>query len=84
MLAARRESDPTSTMIIWLTMMLRPSLMTLVLISSFHWSLGCQLAAAADDLTYEQHIRPIFRAHCFDCHGATEELEGELDLRQVR
>ncbi len=84
LLAARRESDPTSTMIIWLTMMLRPSLLTLVLISSFHWSLGCQLAAAADDLTYEQHIRPIFRAHCFDCHGATEELEGELDLRQVR
>jgi len=33
---------------------------------------------------YEQHIRPIFRAHCFDCHGATDQLEGGLDLRQVR
>jgi hypothetical protein len=35
-------------------------------------------------LTYEQDIRPIFRAHCFDCHGATDELKGGLDLRLVR
>lgn len=38
----------------------------------------------ADKLTFEEHIRPIFRAHCFDCHGATEEVEGSLDLRLVR
>ena len=25
-------------------------------------------------LTHEQHIRPIFREHCLDCHGATEEV----------
>ena len=65
-------------------MMLRPSLITLVLTASFHWCFFCSWAIANDVLTYEQHIRPIFRAHCFDCHGATEELEGELDLRQVR
>ena len=35
-------------------------------------------------LTFEEHIRPLFRAHCFDCHGATEETEGSLDLRLVR
>lgn len=35
-------------------------------------------------LKYETDIRPIFRANCFDCHGATDEKEGELDLRQVR
>ena len=35
-------------------------------------------------LTYERDIRPIFRAHCFDCHGATDELKGGLDLRLVR
>lgn len=35
-------------------------------------------------LTYEEHIRPIFRAHCFDCHGATKEIKGGLDLRLVR
>jgi mono/diheme cytochrome c family protein len=40
--------------------------------------------AVADDLTYEEHIRPIFRQHCFDCHGAEEEKEAGLDLRLVR
>lgn len=41
----------------------------------------------ADDvapLTYEEHIRPIFREYCFDCHGATVEKEANLDLRLVR
>jgi hypothetical protein len=37
-----------------------------------------------DQLTYEQHIWPIFRAHCFDCHGADEAKKGDLDLRLVR
>lgn len=41
-------------------------------------------AEDSEELTFEKHIRPIFRAHCFDCHGATEELEGGLDLRLVR
>ncbi|MCC6507699.1 MAG: PSD1 domain-containing protein [Pirellulaceae bacterium] len=39
---------------------------------------------AADDLFYEQHIRPIFREYCFDCHGGGQKLEGNLDLRLVR
>ncbi len=48
--------------------------------------LCCHLVstAGAERLTYEHDIRPIFRAHCFDCHGASEEIEGELDLRLVR
>jgi mono/diheme cytochrome c family protein len=32
---------------------------------------------------FEADIRPIFREHCLDCHGATSELAGELDLRLV-
>ena len=45
------------------------------------------MTVRADDakpLTFEKDIRPIFRAHCFDCHGATDELESGLDLRLVR
>ncbi len=32
-------------------------------------------------LTFEEDIRPIFKAYCFDCHGATEKPKGGLDLR---
>jgi len=35
-------------------------------------------------ITFEREIRPIFRAHCLDCHGATDNLEGNLDLRLAR
>jgi len=41
-------------------------------------------SVSAGDVTFERDIRPILRAHCFDCHGATAELKGGLDLRQVR
>ena len=40
--------------------------------------------AATDKLSFEKNIWPIFRAHCFDCHGAEEEKKGSLDLRLVR
>ena len=35
-------------------------------------------------LTYEQHVRPIFKVACFHCHGEQDELAGGLDLRLVR
>ena len=34
--------------------------------------------------TFEQHVRPIFKAYCFECHGAGEKLKGKLDLRLRR
>lgn len=37
-----------------------------------------------EELNFEVHIRPILKAHCFDCHGAEAELKGKLDLRLVR
>jgi hypothetical protein len=41
-------------------------------------------AAGAGDLTFEEHVRPIFKAYCLDCHGGTEEVQGQLDLRLKR
>ena len=38
----------------------------------------------AQPLTFEKDVRPVFRAHCYDCHGATEDVKGGLDLRLVR
>ena len=47
-----------------------------------------QLVGAASPseqrLTFEQDIRPILKAHCFECHGEGAELAGGLDLRLKR
>jgi hypothetical protein len=34
--------------------------------------------------TFEKHVRPILKAHCFECHGEQQDLEGSLDLRLRR
>src|SRR5438309_6019746 len=34
--------------------------------------------------TFESHIRPLFKAYCFDCHGEGDKLRGGLDLRLSR
>jgi mono/diheme cytochrome c family protein len=49
-------------------------------------AITCWPSAVADDPVplFEADIRPILRAHCLDCHGAEEELNGGLDLRLVR
>jgi len=33
---------------------------------------------------FERDIRPIFKAHCFHCHGEEEKPKGGVDLRQRR
>ncbi|MBM3824833.1 MAG: DUF1553 domain-containing protein [Verrucomicrobia bacterium] len=33
---------------------------------------------------FEEHIRPLFKAMCFHCHGEEKEKKGDLDLRLVR
>ncbi|HUR47781.1 MAG TPA: PSD1 and planctomycete cytochrome C domain-containing protein, partial [Candidatus Saccharimonadales bacterium] len=41
-------------------------------------------ASSAPSITFEKDIRPILKAHCFDCHGEGEKLKGGLDLRLKR
>ena len=41
-------------------------------------------SASAASVTFEKDIRPILKAHCFDCHGEGEKLRGGLDLRLRR
>src|SRR5258708_3923876 len=48
------------------------------------WAAAAMPSGAESQFTFEQHIRPIFKAHCFQCHGAKAEYEGGLDLRLVR
>ncbi len=36
------------------------------------------------DVSFEQHIRPLVRAYCVQCHGEDDSPEGALDMRQRR
>ncbi|CAN5295198.1 PSD1 and planctomycete cytochrome C domain-containing protein [soil metagenome] len=47
--------------------------------------LACVPASHAEEkLSFEQHIRPILKTYCLDCHGAGEKVNGKLDLRLRR
>lgn len=69
--------------------MVQLSLMIAVVITwpaSIWWV--CTLAAAENSdvhrtlpLTFERDVRPIFKTHCFHCHGESSRLEADLDLR---
>jgi hypothetical protein len=41
-------------------------------------------ASPVSSLTFEQHVRPVFKAMCFHCHGEDDKKNGNLDLRLVR
>jgi mono/diheme cytochrome c family protein len=45
---------------------------------------AAEAAAVPGGLTFEQQVRPIFRAYCFECHGEGKKLRGGLDLRLRR
>src|SRR2546421_5064417 len=45
--------------------------------------LPLSVSRAASPL-FEKDIRPILKAHCFDCHGEGEKLRGDVDLRLRR
>jgi hypothetical protein len=47
------------------------------------WPPGLAAAEVKDALTFEQHIRPILKVYCLDCHGG-DKLRGGLDLRLRR
>jgi hypothetical protein len=41
-------------------------------------------ALAAPTPTFEKDVRPILKAHCFQCHGESGKLKGDLDVRLTR
>src|SRR5947207_5536680 len=42
------------------------------------------IARADEKVTFEEHVRPILKVYCLDCHGGGEKLRGGLDLRLQR
>ncbi|MDP6358742.1 MAG: c-type cytochrome domain-containing protein [Planctomycetota bacterium] len=47
-------------------------------------SLPVTSMAGSATLSFEKHVRPILRAHCFQCHGEDKEPKGKLDTRLRR
>jgi uncharacterized protein DUF1553/uncharacterized protein DUF1549/cytochrome c len=46
--------------------------------------LALDKTGAAAPLFFESHVRPLLKAHCWQCHGEEEKPEAGLDLRLVR
>lgn len=52
---------------------------------ALHGLLVSACGANADDIiTFEGHVRPILKTHCFHCHGEETKVEGQLDVRLTR
>src|SRR5262249_13585610 len=41
----------------------------------------CQARTFAAEPLFERDVRPILKAHCFQCHGEEPKPRGKLDLR---
>ncbi len=39
---------------------------------------------ADEPVSFEKHVRPLLKAHCFECHGEGAKLKGGLDVRLRR
>src|SRR6202035_2467527 len=37
-----------------------------------------------EPVSFEKQVRPLLKAHCFECHGEGARLKGDLDLRLKR
>ena len=45
----------------------------------------CLVLADGDSpVTFEARVRPVLKAHCWQCHGEEDELKGGLDARLAR
>src|ERR1044071_2270393 len=61
-----------------------PSLRLAPLLATCLLPVAADGAAPAEKVTFEQHVRPILKAYCIECHGGGEKPKGQLDLRLRR
>src|SRR5215831_6317142 len=64
----------------------RPALFIGLVAVCASWSVAQDakpVAPAAQKITYDEHVRPILREHCFSCHSADKQESGlQLDSYQ--
>jgi hypothetical protein len=61
--------------------MKRSTVLAFLGVSLFVPSVDAEVVRGQEVPTFELHVRPIFKAYCFDCHGEGDKLRGGLDLR---
>jgi len=60
---------------------------SILLLDRFVFSSACGAdtpSPSSQSLHFERDVRPILKAHCFQCHGEDGVVEADIDLRQVR
>ena len=62
----------------------RSALWTLLLAAGWLLPASASGADAPSPLTFEKHVRPILKTHCFPCHGEAGKTKGGLDVRLRR
>jgi hypothetical protein len=67
----------------WSLLMLLPGLVP-ALVADAADKVAAKQPVNTESLTFERHVRPIFKVHCIHCHGEGSEREGGLDLRLQR
>jgi Planctomycete cytochrome C len=52
-------------------------------LAALAWGLSVAVGDG-EEVFFEGQIRPILKAHCWQCHGEADEHQGKLDVRLAR
>src|SRR5688572_16944506 len=79
-----RDAAPSASAVEAHDLILEPGRAAAAMLCCLCFFLLSSAPANAAAPTFEKDIRPILKAHCFDCHGEGEKLKGGVDLRLQR
>jgi uncharacterized membrane protein len=63
---------------------LGPAAALFLLLSDGTAALGAELNASALGTAYSRDIRPLLERYCHDCHGASDVVEGDINLAATK
>jgi hypothetical protein len=63
---------------------MKQTLLTFAILLSLNPHALAQNKTNGEPITFETYVRPILKAHCFECHGDAAKPKGKLDVRLAR